>query len=81
MRVVREHVRPKVYFDEALFQSVDDSSLLGLDPKEKIKQDEQASIILNSTLKPPKTKKDIPTKCMFLAYMKTVEINDFMISI
>ena len=56
MRVVREHVRPKVYFDEAISQSVDDSSLLGLDPKEKIKQDEQASIILNSTLPPPKTK-------------------------
>ena len=36
--------------------------MLGLDPEEKLKLDEQVSIILNSTLTSPKTIKKLPTK-------------------
>ena len=41
---------------------VNESSLLRLDPYEKLKQDEQDSIFPNSTLTSPKTIIDIPTK-------------------
>ena len=59
---VREHLTPKFYVDEAISHSVDESSLLRLDPDEKLKLDEQDSIILNSNLTLPKTKTEIPTK-------------------
>ena len=36
--------------------------MLRLDPDEKLKLDEQDSIIPNSTLTSPKTTKEIPTK-------------------
>ena len=39
-----------------------ESSLLRLDPDEKLKLDEQDSIILNSTLTLPKTKIELTTK-------------------
>ena len=41
---------------------MDDSSLLRLDPKAKLKLDEQDSIVLNSTLTIPKTIIEVPTK-------------------
>ena len=48
----------KLYVDN----SIDELSLLRLDPDEKIGLDNQESIILNSTLKSPKTVIEIPTK-------------------
>ena len=48
----------KLYVDN----SIDESSLLRLDPDEKLKLDEQDSIVLNSTLTSPKTIIEIPTK-------------------
>ena len=41
---------------------MDNSSLLGLDPDDKIKQDEQSSSVPNSTLTLPKTILELPTK-------------------
>ena len=52
---IDSHLTPKLYDDNA----IDESSLLRLDPDEKLKKD---SIILNSTLSTPKTKLEIPTK-------------------
>ena len=49
----------KLYVVNTISDSVDESSLLRLDPDEKLKQD---SIILNSTLTSPKTILEIPTK-------------------
>ena len=48
----------KLYVDNA----IDDSSLLRLDPDEKLNLEEQDSLILNSTLTSPKTTIEIPTK-------------------
>ena len=59
---VLQHLTPKYDFDEALSHSVNESSLLRLDADEKLKLDEQDSIILNSTLASPKTTIEIPTK-------------------
>ena len=59
---VGEHLTAKFYVDYAFSNSVDESSLLRLDPDEKLKLDEQDSIILNSTLTSPKTIIKIPTK-------------------
>ena len=50
MPAVGEHVTAKYYVDHAFSYSVDESSLLGLDPNQNLKLDEQDSIILNSTL-------------------------------
>ena len=50
---VRKHLSQKIYNNEAISHSIDESSLLGLDPDEKIKVNEQDSIILNSTLTSP----------------------------
>ena len=55
---VNEHLTPKVYVDSA----IDETSLLGLDPNEKLDLDNQDSIILNSTLTSPKKIIEIPTK-------------------
>ena len=52
------HLTAKMYDDN----SVDESSLLRLDPNEKLKLDEQDSIIANSTLTKPKTIIRITTK-------------------
>ena len=41
---------------------IDESSLLRLDLDEKLKLDEQDSIVLNSTLTSPKTTIEIPTE-------------------
>ena len=59
---VGEHLTAKYYVDYIIRNSVDESSLLRLDPDEKLDLDNQDSIILNSTLKSPKTIIEIPTK-------------------
>ena len=59
---VQLHFTPKFYVDEAIFYWLDELSLLGLDPDEKMKLDEQDFIILNSTFTKPKTILEIPTK-------------------
>ena len=55
---LEEHLTPKIYVDYA----ISESSLLRLDPDEKLKLDEQDSIILNSTLTSSKTIIELPTK-------------------
>ena len=55
---IDSHLTAKLYVDN----SIDESSLLRLDPDEKLKLDEQDSIVLNSTLTSPKTIIQIPTK-------------------
>ena len=47
---VRQHLTPKLHVDNAISDRVDESSLLRLEPVEKLKQDEQHSLIHNSTL-------------------------------
>ena len=59
---VREHLTPKFYVDEAIYFGVHEPSLLRLHPNEKLKLDEQHSIVPNSTLTTPKTMKELPTK-------------------
>ena len=59
MPAVGEHLTAKYYVDNAISKAIDESSLLRLDPDEKLEQD---SIILNSTLSSPKTILEIPTK-------------------
>ena len=59
MPAVGEHLTAKYYVDNAISKAIDESSLLRLDPDEKLEQD---SIILNSTLTSPKTILEIPTK-------------------
>ena len=51
-----------MYVDNGISNSLDEPSLLRLDPDEKWKLDEQDSIIDNSTLTSPKTVIEIPTK-------------------
>ena len=55
---IDSHLCAKLYVDNA----IDESSLLRLDPNEKLDLDNQESIILNSTLTSPKTIIEIPTK-------------------
>ena len=55
---LEEHLTPKIYVDNA----VSESSLLRLDPDEKLKLDEQNSILLNSSLTSPRTIIELPTK-------------------
>ena len=59
---VGEHLTAKYYVDHAIFHSVNESSLLRLDPYEKLNLDEQDSIVFNSTLTSPKRIIEIPTK-------------------
>ena len=56
---IDSHLTAKLYVDKAISDSIDESSLLRLDPDEKLAQD---TIILNSTLSRPKTILEIPTK-------------------
>ena len=53
-----EHLTPKLYVDNAIHES----SLLRLHRDEKLKLDEQDSILLDSILKPPNTIIELPTK-------------------
>ena len=59
MPAVGEHLTAKYYVDKAISDSIDESSLLRLDPDGKLEED---SIILNSTLTTPKTRLELPTK-------------------
>ena len=59
---VDTHLTLKVYVDTAISNSINESSLLRLDPNEILDLDNQDSIILNSTLTSPKTIIEIPTK-------------------
>ena len=56
---IDSHLTAKLYVDNAISDSVDESSLLTLDTDEKLTQD---TIVLNSTLTSPKTILEIPTK-------------------
>ena len=56
---IDSHLTAKLYVDNSISDGVNESSLLRLDPDEKLKQD---SIILISTLTSPKTILEIPTK-------------------
>ena len=56
---IDSHLTAKLYVDNAISDSVDESSLLRIDPDEKLAQD---SIILNSTITSPKTIVELPTK-------------------
>ena len=55
---IDSRLTPKLYVDYV----IDKSSLIKLDPDEKLDLDNQDSISLNSTLTSPKTKIEIPTK-------------------
>ena len=52
---LEEHLTPKIYADQAIFDGVDKSSLLGLDPDEKLNLHEEDSFVFSSTLTLPKT--------------------------
>ena len=72
------HLTAKLYVDDTISNSVDESTLLRLDTNENFKPDEQDSINSNSTLTSPKTIIEIPTKKLILmAYMmKTRETEE-----
>ena len=59
---LEEQLTPKIYVDQAISDGVAESSLLRLDPDEKLKLDKRGYILLNSTLTSPKTILEIPTK-------------------
>ena len=71
---VREHLTPKIYVDENIRYSVDEQTLLRLDPDEKLKLDVQDFIILNSNLTSPKSIIKIPLN---IHLAKTNIDNDF----
>ena len=56
---IDSHLTAKLYVDNALSDSIDESSLLRLDTDEKLTKD---TIVLNSSLTSPKTKIELPTK-------------------
>ena len=58
---IDSHLTAKLYVDN----SIDEPSLLRLDPEEILDLNEQDSIILNSTLTSPKTIIELPTKSHF----------------
>ena len=62
MPAVGEHLAARYYVDYAISNSVDESSLLRLDPDEKLKLDEQDSVIHKSNLTSRKTIIELPTK-------------------
>ena len=73
MPAVGEHLTPKFYVDQAVSNSVyESSSLLGFELLEKLKFDEQDSTFPNSTLTSPKTILEVPTK----AYVDYLSEND-----
>ena len=59
---VGEHLTAKYDVDEAISSSVDQQTLLRLDPNEDIKLDEQDFIFLSSTSTTSKAIIEIPTK-------------------
>ena len=61
MPAVRKPFTPRHYVDQAIFHHVGELSIFRLDP-ETLKQEEQDSIIFNSTLTTPKTVIELSTK-------------------
>ena len=59
---IDSHLTAMLYVDDSISNSIDESSLLGLDPDEKLNLDQQDSIVFNSILTLPKTIFEIPTK-------------------
>ena len=59
---LEEQLTPKIDVDQAISDGVDEKSLLRLDPDEKLKLDEQDSIVLNYSLTLPKTTTKLATK-------------------
>ena len=59
---IGDQLRPKLYIDNVIRNSLNDSSLLRLDPDEKLILDERSSIVLNSTLTSPRTIIGAPIK-------------------
>ena len=51
---IPEHLAAKIYVEQAISYSIDEPSLLRLDPDEQLKLDEQDSIVLNSISTSPK---------------------------
>ena len=62
MPAVRENLTPKFYIDQAITYRLHQLSSLRLDLDEKLKINEQDSIVVNSSLTSPKTKIELPTK-------------------
>ena len=60
-----EHATPKYFVDQAISNSVNESSLLKSDIHEESKLAEQVSLFLNPSLTSSKTKLEIPTKSHF----------------
>ena len=58
---LEEQLTPKLYVDQVVSDGVHESSLLRLDPDEKLSLDEQDSIVLISTLTLLKTIIELPT--------------------
>ena len=56
------HLTAKLFVDNAMFDGINEHSLLRLHPDEKLNLDEQDSILLNSTLTLPNTLIELPTK-------------------
>ena len=59
---IPENLTAKTYVVQAISYGVDESPLLRSDPEEKLKLDEQGSLVLNSTLTSTKTIIELPTK-------------------
>ena len=59
---IDSHLTAKLYVDNAISDSTDESSLLRLDPDEKLKLDEQNSVLLNPSLTSPTTIIELHTK-------------------
>ena len=62
---IPEHSTAKVYVYQAISDGLDEKSLLRLDLSEKLRLDEQHSIVLNSSWTLPKTIIELPTKSYF----------------
>ena len=59
---IDSHLTAKLNVDNAIFDGVNEHSLLRLHPDEKLNLDEQDSILLNSTLTLPNMLIELPTK-------------------
>ena len=59
---LREHLTAKCFVDKVIINSVDEPSLVRLDPEEKLKKEKQNSTMLISILTSPKTIIQTPTK-------------------
>ena len=57
-----EHLTAENYADQAISNSVNQSSILRLDLDKELEPDEQDSLFVNSTLRKPKTIKELLTK-------------------